>query len=232
MSETDRLAERLSLYQIFLKLYEHDRELLNEILNLEDSGPPSLAPLAIRYVVGVADGDRPYLLANLVENQSRILHQPDATWTIGRGSRATIVVADERLSRRHAALQYRHDRQAFFLYDLDSTNGSYVNGELVQHYQKLADGDRVRLGSFVFSFFLCQQRTHLPPISDQLRQRLDREVPPPSRPISPLRSTNPFLKPEFDDIDESMSTRPLTKLTPEQQERILDRFFQRTEDRE
>lgn len=48
---------------------------------------------------------------------------------IGRGSSCDIILVDSSISRRHARIQKQGDQ--FFIYDLHSTNGTFVDGELV-----------------------------------------------------------------------------------------------------
>ncbi|NJL00064.1 MAG: FHA domain-containing protein [Spirulinaceae cyanobacterium SM2_1_0] len=225
MSEAVKLVEKLGLYQVFLKLYEHNRELLNEILHLEEGSAVTLEPLRIKYVIGVTNSSHPHLIANLLGSRTQTLMQPEAIWVIGRGSGATIPISEERLSRRHAAIQYRRDTDAFYLHDLGSTNGSFVNGELVQSRQRLTDGDRIRLGNLVFTFFECRQRLKLAHTEPQLLEHLERNGTDKRMADQKARSTSPFLD-QHGDIGD-MTTRPLTSLTAAQQARILDRFFDR-----
>ena len=111
----------------------------------------------VRYVQGiVSDNQPPYLLTNLVDGKTQALHQSQKIWTLGRGKgRVSLAIKDKQLSRFHAAIQYL-DYQGFYLIDLDSTNGSQVNGEDVQGRVHLKDGDRIRIGETGFTFFLCQ----------------------------------------------------------------------------
>ncbi len=228
MPEAISLTEKLGLYQVFLKIYEHNRALLNEILSLEDGGTPTLGPLDVRYVLGVVGEPQPYLITNLLSHQTQAILQPDSIWTIGRGSQAAILVPDERLSRQHAAIQYRAEAAAFYLDDLGSTNGSFVNGELIHYRHRLTDGDRVRLGSLVFTFFECGQQLEQPPAPSQILAHLDRNTAAVQTSEQKARSTNPFLD-QLPEVEE-MVTQPLPKLTPAQQARILDRFFQCSEE--
>jgi pSer/pThr/pTyr-binding forkhead associated (FHA) protein len=59
------------------------------------------------------------------------------------------------------------------LIDLDSSNGSYVNGELVREAVRLKDGDRIRLGILTFSFFLCRSTQTLGTVSTELLTQLE-----------------------------------------------------------
>ena len=69
--------------------------------------------------------------------------------TLGRGD-VEIVLEDPFASSRHA----RIERQGgvMVLEDLGSTNGTYLNEELLAGPQPLHSGDRVRIGDSVFAF--------------------------------------------------------------------------------
>jgi pSer/pThr/pTyr-binding forkhead associated (FHA) protein len=68
---------------------------------------------------------------------------------IGRGRDCDIVVDDANVSRRHAEL--RHEGPAFWLVDLDSTNGVEVNGRRLRR-AKLEDGDTFVVGETEIAF--------------------------------------------------------------------------------
>lgn len=154
LSQHVELQERLRTYQVFQKLYEHHRGLLNEILGLENSSS-SPAGLTLPYIQGFISEKQSYLVTNLIRGKTQALIQPQQVWTIGRDPRrALISIQDIRLSRYHAAIRYVAD-QGFYLIDLGSRNHSFINGELVRR-ALLKDGDQVRLGSVSFTFFLCQ----------------------------------------------------------------------------
>jgi len=69
--------------------------------------------------------------------------------TIGRGLNNDIILEDTRVSRHHAQLRYRARR--FWVADLGSTNGTYVNGEQVEE-QALRDSDVISLGGLELTF--------------------------------------------------------------------------------
>jgi pSer/pThr/pTyr-binding forkhead associated (FHA) protein len=66
--------------------------------------------------------------------------------TIGRDRKNNIRVDDSLASRAHAVVQKIKD--AYFIKDLDSTNGTYVNEKAVpkNKFIKLRSGDVVRVG--------------------------------------------------------------------------------------
>jgi len=65
--------------------------------------------------------------------------------TVGRGGQNDLVLSgDEFASARHARIEVRGD--GAWVQDLDSTNGTYVNGSRVAGAQRLAAGDVLRVG--------------------------------------------------------------------------------------
>ncbi|MBD0266659.1 MAG: FHA domain-containing protein [Cyanobacteria bacterium Co-bin8] len=170
--EDRELQKRLELFQVFSKLYERHRDLLNEILALEQTGAKIPGQLGFfNYIQGVVLDRQAFLMTNLLQGQSQILVQPQHIWVIGRDtSQVSLSVRDKRLSRRHAAIQYRDD--GFYITDLGSTNGTFVNGERIRHPLFLQDGDRVRLGSMTFTFFACNSGQELPPVDPEVLSHL------------------------------------------------------------
>jgi len=69
---------------------------------------------------------------------------------MGRGDRAEIRLEDPFASSSHARLS--RQGPVVVLEDLGSTNGTYLNEELVSGPQPLHPGDRVRIGDSEFSF--------------------------------------------------------------------------------
>jgi Inner membrane component of T3SS, cytoplasmic domain len=65
--------------------------------------------------------------------------------TVGRGGQNDLVLTgDEFASARHARIEVRGD--GVWVQDLDSTNGTYVNGSRVAGAQRLDAGDVLRVG--------------------------------------------------------------------------------------
>ena len=65
--------------------------------------------------------------------------------TVGRGGQNDLVLdGDEFASARHARIELRGD--GAWVQDLDSTNGTYVNGSRVAGAQRLGAGDVLRVG--------------------------------------------------------------------------------------
>ena len=69
---------------------------------------------------------------------------------LGRGEQAEIRLEDPFASSRHARLTAQGG--VIVLEDLGSTNGTYLNEELLSGPQPLHQGDRVRIGDSEFTF--------------------------------------------------------------------------------
>jgi hypothetical protein len=69
---------------------------------------------------------------------------------LGRGEQAEIRLEDPFASSRHA--QISRQGQIFVIEDLGSTNGTYLNEELLGGPQPLHPGDRVRIGDSEFTY--------------------------------------------------------------------------------
>lgn len=90
---------------------------------------------------------------------------PTGDVTIGRSLDAEIRLEDEGVSRLHIRLA-RVAGGGVVLTDLDSTNGSYVNGARV-HRHELDDGDRIQVGSVTILKFSYQDS-----LEEQFQQQL------------------------------------------------------------
>ena len=72
-------------------------------------------------------------------------HLTDGVHEAGRNTEATVFLDDVTVSRHHAAFHVQGDR--LLLEDLESTNGTYVNGTLAEKVE-LSPGDEVIIGRF------------------------------------------------------------------------------------
>ncbi|MCT7955206.1 FHA domain-containing protein [Laspinema palackyanum] len=73
-------------------------------------------------------------------------------WTIGRSEDNNFAIGDRWMSRAHAMLQCM-DTGEFYLIDLGSRNGSFVNGRRVSIPVILHNGDRLTFGQTDLEFF-------------------------------------------------------------------------------
>jgi len=71
--------------------------------------------------------------------------------SLGRTVGNDVVLLDDRVSRRHATVHLQGERE-FWLVDLGSRNGTYLNSRRVSQPTRLRDGDRVQIGPFQLTF--------------------------------------------------------------------------------
>ena len=72
-------------------------------------------------------------------DQTRTFH---TEFTAGR--QGTLVVNDEHASSQHALFQFAHG--LWYVEDLGSTNGTWLNGRRMFNAQRLKKGDKVKIG--------------------------------------------------------------------------------------
>jgi FHA domain len=102
-------------------------------------GAADVAPRAPRLVVERAPG-----------HESGMIYDLDGDIVLGRGDHAEIRLEDPFASARHARVFEQGN--IVVLEDLASTNGTYLNEELLQTPRPLHPGDRVRIGDSEFAF--------------------------------------------------------------------------------
>ena len=71
--------------------------------------------------------------------------QPDRPVTLGRSRENAIVLADEHASRVHARVQFADGQ--WLLTDLESRNGTLLDGEPISVPTALADGQEILVGA-------------------------------------------------------------------------------------
>jgi ABC-type multidrug transport system ATPase subunit len=76
---------------------------------------------------------------------------------IGREQNVDIQIKDQSISRRHARINYLAG--VYRLEDLQSSNGTYINGQLVAGNRALRSGDQIRLGETVHIEFIVVEES-------------------------------------------------------------------------
>ncbi|MSR59915.1 MAG: PAS domain S-box protein [Planctomycetaceae bacterium] len=113
------------------------------------------------------------------ENVGELVRLNRESTTLGRHPNCDIVLADETISRRHARIVSRSD--GYYMEDLDSRNGTFLNGRKVATPTRLCHMDEIQLFHATFAFLDDPSEVE----SEQSQRRTvqsDRFVRPPTRP--------------------------------------------------
>lgn len=122
----------ISLPENLHDLFEQPLTVSTSSMNLSSASPPIL-------VVHTASRDIHIALTN------------GKSWSIGRSSDSTVVLSDRWVSRNHAEIQLL-DNGNYYLVDLGSGNGSFVNGQRVTMPIHLNDNDLLTIGRTEIEF--------------------------------------------------------------------------------
>ena len=98
------------------------------------------------------DDDTPALARLFVargQDRGRAVHLHGQEVTVGRSTSCTLTLLEPRASKEHFKIEW--DDGAYVLTDLDSHNGTLINGERIES-QVLRDFDRIDLGDTVIVF--------------------------------------------------------------------------------
>jgi RNA polymerase subunit RPABC4/transcription elongation factor Spt4 len=70
--------------------------------------------------------------------------------TIGAGKKCDIVINDAEISAHHATILYRNGK--FKIKDEFTTNGTFVNGEMIDDVGSMEDKSEIKMGRTIFLF--------------------------------------------------------------------------------
>lgn len=103
--------------------------------------------VAVQSVVGQGD----VTIAETGMSQALVLRADDETLVFREefiaGRQGNLPVTDEHASNHHALFQSAHN--LWYVEDLGSTNGTYLNGRRIYASQRLRKGDKIRIGRTV-----------------------------------------------------------------------------------
>ena len=100
---------------------------------------------AVSAVTGPADATLTEAPARPVDRHPGRRRDAHLPHRIHRGpARLSLVISDEHASSQHALFQPAHGY--WFVQDLDSTNGTWLNGRRVYRAQRLKKGDKIKIG--------------------------------------------------------------------------------------
>jgi hypothetical protein len=112
-----------------------------EITTLGDEAKTKAVPDGLMVMLRVLEGQEP--------GKGYPIHQTPVS--LGRDALCDVSITDSRLSRQHAMIYYF--APDFYLKDLGSTNGSFVNDKRIKQ-SAIKNGDKIKLGSTLLEFIV------------------------------------------------------------------------------
>ena len=121
--------------------------------------------------------DRPVLVVSEGELAGQRWAVADDVLVVGRGGDSDIVLPERQVSRHHLKIHTRDSH--YLLEDLDSKNGTFLNGQQVHGTVPLQDGDEIQIALCVRMLFVGSDAT-VPlsfdlPKADRATLRLDED---------------------------------------------------------
>jgi hypothetical protein len=115
------------------------------------------------YIQAVVTGHTTFLITNLNRDHNHHLTNIASTWLIGRAPTCAITIADLSVSRCHAVVGF-HPVDGFYITDIGSTNGTWVNRHRLPLRQRrtLHDGELLQFGKRKVEFFLISRQPIAP----------------------------------------------------------------------
>jgi pSer/pThr/pTyr-binding forkhead associated (FHA) protein len=110
------------------------------------------------YIQAVTTGRTAFLTTNLANPSQSQLTSISSTWLIGRSRNCAISISHPSISRCHAVIG--HSPEGFYIMDVGSSNGTFLNGLRlpVLERQALTDGDQISLSHLQIEFFVVSMQ--------------------------------------------------------------------------
>ncbi len=74
------------------------------------------------------------------------------TSVVGRNEALLIQVLDEHVSRKHMQLRFDKENGQYYVLDMKSKHGVFINGRKIENETTLADGDQIHIGQTTLLF--------------------------------------------------------------------------------
>lgn len=138
------------------------------------------------------------------ERPRHVTLDPATTLTIGRSSSCDIPVRDRYISRRHAQVWCRDSQ--WMLRDLDSANGTWIEGTRMQGEIALEPGMRVRLGDTELELTIASSTDRIPRLAERdvvpaisLDPESDEPIAPGKRTLERVSTLNALVLESLED---------------------------------
>lgn len=136
---------------LYYFLYQIIKIAIKDLTGLSDK---VRAPLVSAELQATASGDMPLPKLVVMDDKQALLSQQafviTDSLTIGRSEHNDIVINDSFVSHEHACIS--KSKHNYLLADLNSTNGTFVNGQPIEEEYVLTDGDVIQIGAVTLTF--------------------------------------------------------------------------------
>src|SRR6516162_4378912 len=102
-------------------------------------------------------GEKPVLIIHEGERAGQRWTIQNDVLTIGRGTECDLVLPERQVSRQHLKIKLIDDQ--YIIEDLDSKNGTWVNGQQLKGERPLRDGDEIQIALAVKLAFIESEAT-------------------------------------------------------------------------
>ena len=119
----------------------------------------------------------------------------DGDLEVGREHGLDLTLDDEQTSRHHA--RFTLEGGEAFIEDLGSTNGTYVNDDLIHSRRLLEPGDSIRLGVTVLELHTASQPTAVRPVPEVTQLGATVLASPPEQELAPVAVASASEAPAF-----------------------------------
>ncbi len=116
---------------------------------------PKRCEISHHYIQAVATGRTAFLTTNLPDGRSTCVTGVATNWLVGRSNNCAIAILDKSVSRCHSVIGH-YPSEGFYIMDLGSSNGTYVNRSKLPSLEQrfLKDGDLLEFNKFRVEFFI------------------------------------------------------------------------------
>lgn len=90
-----------------------------------------------------------FFLDGMISGKRQITVDIDQSIIVGRSSVCEVYIDDDNISRQHFVICDQDG--AFYIQDLNSKNGTFVNGQKIMRSKKLENGDKIKFGNIIMT---------------------------------------------------------------------------------
>lgn len=116
---------------------------------------PNRCEISRHYIQAIATGRTAFLTTNLPHVPATCVPATASNWVVGRSHNCAIAILDKSVSRCHAVIGHQPG-EGFYVMDLGSSNGTFVNRSRLTPLERtfLSDGDLLEFSRFRVEFFI------------------------------------------------------------------------------